>query len=145
MIYTIFPGLFLKYYPALREFYSRGKITYTCLPLQSGSKRVLKLMNRDYDLEKIVNAVAQIKGDGSPTRLFTHFIMNFPSETAEEFQKSLELAPFFDYTLLLPYGENHRTQASEIVKRCTPEQMAVKVKMAEKAIEKDDFKGMVVV
>lgn len=143
-IYTIFPGLFLKYYPVLKSFFMNGQITYTCVPLQSGSHRILKLMNRNYDLNKIKECVREIKEKNPQTRLFTHFIVNFPTETEDDFKCSLDLATLFDYTLLLPYGENSRTPAASIPEKCSREQLGIKLRAAEEAIKRGLFNGLVV-
>ncbi len=145
-IYTIFPGLFLRYYPELRRFIASGRITYTCLPLQSGSERILKLMNRDYDLRAISRVVTEIKQENQATRLFTHFIVGFPTETVEDFQRSLDLAPLFDGVLFLPYGANAKTAASGIPGRSKSEERdrEVKLSMAAEAINRGHVRGMVV-
>lgn len=143
-IYTIFPGLFLKYYPSLRRFYFNGQISYTCLPLQSGSRKILKLMNRDYDLYGIEQAVSEIKSENPRARLFTHIIVNFPAETLDDFRLSLEVAAIFDYALLLPYGENSRTEASAIQEKCSRGQLATKLRLAEEAIKTGFIKGLVI-
>jgi threonylcarbamoyladenosine tRNA methylthiotransferase CDKAL1 len=143
-IYTIFAGLFLKYYPALSPFYFNGRITYTCLPLQSGSRRILKLMNRNYNLNKIKHAVREIKEKNPRTRLFTHFIINFPTETIDDFKLSLDLASLFDYTLFLPYGENSRTAASTILEKCSQRVLMIKIGLAKEAIERGFLNGLVV-
>jgi MiaB/RimO family radical SAM methylthiotransferase len=145
-IYTIFPGLFLKYYPVLRRFFTSGRITYVCLPLQSGSGRILKLMNRDYDLRAISDVVAQIRRENPATRLFTHFIAGFPTETVDDFRCSLDLAPLFDCVLFLPYGANSRTAASGIQGRLntTEQDLEIKLGMASEAISRGHFRGMVV-
>ena len=126
-IYTIFPKLLLKYYQDLRPFFEGHRITYICAPLQSGSSNILKLMNRNYDLDMIKKVFKEIKALSPETYTYTHFMINFPRETIEDFKKSLELARVFDASMFIPYQENRRVPAYGINPRCTPEDLNRKV------------------
>jgi len=142
-IYTIFPGLFLRYYHALKEYLIEGRIPYICLPLQSGSPGILKLMNRQYDLGEIERVVREMKGHNPRMRIFTHFMVNFATETFDDFQRSLDMASLFDYCLFLPYGINKRTVASVLPEQGNRELLAIKLRAAEWAVEKGYVKGLV--
>jgi tRNA A37 methylthiotransferase MiaB len=126
-IYTIFPKLLLEYYPELRPFFEDHRITYICAPLQSGSNKVLKLMNRKYDLDMIKKVFKEIKILSPSTYTYTHFMINFPGETLEDFQKSVELAKIFDSSMFIPYQENKRTPAYGINPKCTREELKRKI------------------
>lgn len=61
------------------------------IAVQSGSDRILKLMNRQYKAENFVEICRKIKRKDSDFRITTDLIVGFPTETEEEFKESLKL------------------------------------------------------
>lgn len=61
------------------------------LPVQSGSNRILKLMNRPYTKEQYLELVDRIKKMVPGGELTTDTIIGFPTETEEDFQETVEL------------------------------------------------------
>ena len=61
------------------------------LPVQSGSDRVLRRMAREYNREKYLTHIEQIKRHIPGVVLFTDIIVGFPGETEEDFQETLSL------------------------------------------------------
>ncbi|RJF73217.1 tRNA (N6-isopentenyl adenosine(37)-C2)-methylthiotransferase MiaB [Deinococcus cavernae] len=61
------------------------------LPVQSGSDRVLRRMAREYNREKYLTHIAQIKRHIPDVVLFTDIIVGFPGETEQDFQETLSL------------------------------------------------------
>lgn len=61
------------------------------LPFQSGSDRILKLMNRGYTVAEYLDKVARLKTICPEIRLTTDIIVGFPGETEEDFQATLDL------------------------------------------------------
>jgi len=61
------------------------------LPLQSGSDRILKMMNRPYTVEKYLEIVEKIQTARPKIKISTDVIVGFPGETEEDFQKTVEV------------------------------------------------------
>lgn len=62
------------------------------LPVQSGSSRILKKMNRHYDKEKYLNLVGRLQKAVPGITMSTDIIVGFPGETEEDFEETLNLA-----------------------------------------------------
>jgi tRNA-2-methylthio-N6-dimethylallyladenosine synthase len=72
-----------------------GRLKSLCpqihLPVQSGSDRILALMNRGYDAADYLDKVSRLKAVCPQIRLTTDMIVGFPGETEEDFQATLDL------------------------------------------------------
>ena len=60
------------------------------LPLQSGSDRILKAMNRHYDMDHYMELISYMKERIPDIAITSDIIVGFPTETEEEFQATLE-------------------------------------------------------
>lgn len=85
------------------------------LPVQSGSNRILQLMNRGYTREhhlKLAGDYKKIVGG----RLTTDIIVGFPTETERDFQDTLDLMKRvrFDAAYIFKYSPRPQTQASNL-------------------------------
>ena len=85
------------------------------LPVQSGSSRILKLMNRRYDREWYLDRIKAIKEIIPDCGISTDIFCGFHSETEEDHQESLSLmrAVGFDSAFMFKYSERPGTHASK--------------------------------
>lgn len=114
MISTIFPGDLCKLYARLRPWIEKGAISYINVPLQSGSDRILRLMQRGYLCRDVLGIVRDMKRCYPRIWIYSHFIINFPTETHEDFVKSLRASTAFDELLFITYSDNPGTRANRI-------------------------------
>lgn len=73
------------------------------LPFQSGSDRILKLMNRHYDRKRYMEIVNYAKEKIPNLSLTSDIIVGFPGETYEDFQQTLSLIKEVEYTSLFTF------------------------------------------
>ena len=85
------------------------------LPVQSGSNRILKLMNRKYTLEWYLDRVAAIRRIIPDCGLSTDIFVGYHSETEEDHQMSLDLMRKvgYDSAFMFKYSERPGTYASK--------------------------------
>ncbi len=83
------------------------------LPVQSGSSRILKLMNRKYDREWYLDRIRAIRGIIPGCGISTDIFCGFSSETEEDHQESLRLMEEvrFDMAFMFRYSERPGTYA----------------------------------
>lgn len=78
---------------------SRGRICrHLHLPLQSGSTRVLKEMNRPYTAKDYFDLTTKLQHAVDSISLTTDIIVGFPGETDEDFQQTYDLAKKIGFT-----------------------------------------------
>ena len=98
------------------------------LPVQSGSSRILKLMNRRYTREWYLERVAAIRRIVPDCGLSTDIFSGFHSETEEDHQLSLSLmeACGYDAAFMFKYSERPGTYASKHMPDDVPEEVKVR-------------------
>lgn len=79
------------------------------LPVQSGSDRILKLMNRHYTREKYLERVKKLRDAVPGIGLSTDIIVGFPGETEEDFRDTLDLVSEVQYDSAFTFIYSPRT------------------------------------
>jgi len=86
---------------------------YVHLPVQSGSDRILKLMNRKYSVKYYLNLVHKIREAIPEISLSTDIITGFPTETEDDHKQTMDLlqAVGYDGAYTFKYSPRKRTKA----------------------------------
>lgn len=94
------------------------------LPLQSGSSRLLKDMNRHYDKEAYLDLVRRIREAIPDVALTTDIIVGYPGETDEDFEETMDVVKQvgFDSAFTFEYSRRSGTPAAT-----RPDQVAQEV------------------
>ena len=79
------------------------------LPLQSGSSRILKLMNRKYDKEQYLELAAKLRREIPDLSLTTDIIVGFPGETEEDFEDTMDVVRKVQYDSAFTFIYSKRT------------------------------------
>ena len=82
------------------------------LPFQSGSDRILKLMNRGYTADEYLDKVERLQSVCPDIRLTTDIIVGFPGETEEDFQATLAMVEKVRYADAFTFLYSQRTGTS---------------------------------
>ncbi len=95
------------------------------LPAQSGSSRILKLMNREYTREWYMDRVSDIRRIIPECAISTDMIAGFCSETEEDHKASLSLMEWavYDFAYMFKYSERPGTKAARKYKDDVPEKV----------------------
>ena len=107
---------------------------YIHLPVQSGSNRVLKLMNRTYTIEHYLKLMAKIKRIMPEASFSTDIIAGFPTETADDHRMTLDILKEvrYDGAYMFKYSPRENTKAYDMGDDVTEE---LKVERLNEIIE----------
>ena len=93
------------------------------LPLQSGSDRILKAMNRHYDIERYLEIIDYMREKIPDIVITSDIIVGFPSESEEDFQGTLAALERVRYDMIYSfiYSPRKGTPAAEMEDQVSPE------------------------
>ena len=121
--------------PGIIELLNENKVMakHLHIPLQSGSNKILKLMNRRYNKEEFIRMVETLK-EIEDISLTTDLILGFPNETEEEFNETIETLGIIGFTKIhtFPYSMRKGTPAASMDNQVSPE---VKKERVRKVLE----------
>ncbi|HUA60215.1 MAG TPA: tRNA (N6-isopentenyl adenosine(37)-C2)-methylthiotransferase MiaB [Verrucomicrobiae bacterium] len=84
------------------------------LPVQSGSTRVLRSMDRQYTRDEYMRRIEWLKSAGRKYSLTTDIIVGFPGETDADFQQTLDLLDHVQYDSLFSFKYSPRPNTSAL-------------------------------
>lgn len=100
---------------ALVSLLSNKKIIGLNMPIQSGSQKILKNMQRDYDLPFVFETLKIIKIQNRSLAIKTDIIVGFPGESWKDFYQSLISIKHFDAILALKFTPRPQTPAAGMI------------------------------
>ena len=84
------------------------------LPVQSGSSRVLHLMNREYTREQYLERIAWVRAAKRPISMTTDIIVGFPGETPTDFIETMDLLAEIGYDAVFAFKYSPRPNTPAI-------------------------------
>lgn len=108
------------------------------LPVQSGSDKILQLMNRRYTVKSYLDLIDRIKAKIPNIALSTDIIVGFPNESNEEFEDTLKLIDKvqYDFAYTFIYSPREGTPAALINDNITKEEKTERYSRLVKHLEK---------
>tara|TARA_B100000214_G_scaffold268587_1_gene199272 strand:+ start:37 stop:627 length:591 start_codon:yes stop_codon:yes gene_type:complete len=116
---------------------------YLHLPVQSGSNKILKRMNRSHDAESYLSLISKIREARPDILISGDFIVGFPEETDKDFEDTISLIKNIEYGQAFSFKYStrpgtpaaERDQVSEEVKTARLHQLQNLVKEQQKSIQ----------
>lgn len=116
--------------PGIKKLLKENKVMakHLHIPLQSGSDKILKLMNRRYNKEEFLSMVDNLK-DIPDISLTTDLIVGFPNEDEEEFNETIDTLKEIGFTKIhtFPYSKRKGTPAAIMDNQVSPEEKKKRV------------------
>lgn len=93
------------------------------LPLQSGSSRILQMMNRHYTKEQYLSLVEKLRAAVPDIAITTDIIVGFPGETEEDFAETMDVVKkvAYDSAFTFIYSKRTGTPAASMEEQVSPE------------------------
>jgi len=112
------------------------------MPVQSGSDKVLKKMNRHYIARKFEQIVKKFRKEFPMIAISTDVIVGFPSETKADFRKTIELIKKIkpDIVNISKFGKRPDTEAFKM-KELPKEEVKRKAKLLAELVKKIELKN----
>ncbi|MBO5095607.1 MAG: tRNA (N(6)-L-threonylcarbamoyladenosine(37)-C(2))-methylthiotransferase MtaB [Bacilli bacterium] len=95
---------------------SKVLVDHIHIPLQSGSNKILELMNRRYDKTYFINKINEIRSIRPSISITTDVIVGFPNETDELFLETIDTIRKVNFSKLhvFPYSKREGTPAASM-------------------------------
>jgi len=141
-IRNLHPQWLVKYIDDLEDIIKSKKIKLIDCHIQSGVSRILKLMRRYSDIDKIEDAFLRLRKIYPDLKLYTSYITGFPTETDEEFKKIMELFKkiSFNSGFIFAFNCRYATDAEHIEPKVPEKELYNRVVSAEKILKKAKYK-----
>jgi tRNA-2-methylthio-N6-dimethylallyladenosine synthase len=106
------PKPFLKYSKNILQWSEAGRIRLLYISIQSGSMRILKAMNRGYDIARLTKSLKAFR-QCSPTVLYGNWLIGFPGEERSDFMETVSLVQDLDFhiNVAIPFSARENTPA----------------------------------
>ena len=101
----------------ISSFENRKLANYLHLPVQSGSDRILKLMERKHKVELYIDRIEKLRSIRPDISISSDFIVGFPGETDVDFEETIDLINKikFDQSFSFIFSPRPNTPAAEMI------------------------------
>jgi tRNA A37 methylthiotransferase MiaB len=112
----IHPKFLIPYADKFSEMERFSSVRTILCPIQSGSNRILELMQREHTIEQFEEAVKKIQIRHPQVLFSTQIIIGYPTETEDDFHMTLECVARcqFNSVVIFPYDDKSGTDSSLI-------------------------------
>ncbi len=141
VIKHLHPKFIIKYQDDIINIARSGKVKEIICCFQTGSNRLLDLMNRQHSIEEVIITLKRFREALPEIKLATNIIVGFPTETDEEFLQTLAVFDevYFDRVHLIKYYDAEGSDSHEIHPKISDESIARRIKSAKKFLKQRDI------
>lgn len=141
-IKELHPKWIVKYESDLLKLVEQNKIKHMLCGIQSGSDRILRLMNRYHNSNNIIRILKKFKEVNPDLKLSAQIIIGFPSETREDFLATLASIKKikFNEVFMYPFSKNEKTPAASLRDEISDTIKRKRIKQAMKVLKKEKIK-----
>ncbi len=138
---NLHPTWINKYIEDFEIILKRNKIKLLDVPIQSGSARILKLMRRFSNIQKMKNDLIRLKKSCPDISLNAHVIVGLPTETREELNQSLEFIKDINFSSggIFPFSCKENTLAETFEPKISREEINNRVKYSIDFLKKNGY------
>jgi tRNA A37 methylthiotransferase MiaB len=141
VIKHLHPKYIVKYKDDLIKMAGDKKIREIICCFQSGSNRLLELMNRHHSIEQVIQVLTEFRKAIPGIKLATNIIVGFPTETDEEFLQTLHVFDqvYFDRVHMIKYYDAEGSDSFHIFPKVSDHVIHERIKFAKKFLKKRDI------
>lgn len=141
VIKHLHPKFIIKYQDDLIDLATMGKVKEIICCFQTGSNRLLDLMNRQHSIEDVIKTLKRFREALPEIKLATNIIVGFPTETDEEFYQTLAVFDevYFDRVHMIKYYDAEGSDSHELTPKISDEAIAKRIKYAKKFLKQRDI------
>jgi len=138
------PEWAIRYQDAVIKYIAADKISGILSPIQSGSNRILALMQRGYRIEKARDVFIRLRNASKKLKLFTHIIIGFPGETVEDFSETLEFIREINFDCVKTFVYERGNLSSDKTDcLVSEEEMHSRIKQAQSFFKKNKIRYLI--
>lgn len=97
--------------------FRKAKINSINIPMQSGSDKITKLMNRKYDVIKVLRIIEKIRHVSPQTLFWTHIIVGFPGEDHDDVRDTASMMEYFDFSYKFIYSDREGALSTKLANK----------------------------
>jgi MiaB/RimO family radical SAM methylthiotransferase len=137
-LYDIHPKFLILYADKFLEMDHFSLVRSILCPIQSGSSRVLGLMQREHTAEQLEEAVKKLQAQQPQIVFNTQIIIGFPSETEHDFQETLDFVvrSGFKSVVIFPYDDKDGAASSLFPEKIPAKMIQKRMRKAFRSFKK---------
>ncbi len=141
VIKHLHPKYIVKYKDDLIKMAGDKKISEIICCFQSGSNRLLELMNRHHTIEEVIQVLKEFRKAIPGIKLATNIIVGFPTETDEEFLQTLHVFDqvYFNRVHMIKYYDAEGSDSHGIFPKVSDQAIRERIKFAKKFLKERDI------
>ena len=116
-------------------------VSHVHLPVQSGSDQILQAMRRRHNIQEYLEIIQNLRLIRPSISISSDFIVGFPGETEEDFQKTLDLVSQvgFDDSYSFIYSPRPNTTAKDLEDNVSPDEKKNRLQTLQNSLKKSAF------